>query len=126
MRRHGEAARLTEQVDQLEGALERRAVIERAKGILMERHGVDERAAFELLRTHARANNRTVVDCAHAVLDGTRSCRRLVVPARGGLHGLPCSTLKRAFAMFQRARHDRLGRVADVLPRRCRCSRACW
>ena len=33
--------RLAEQVDRLESALERRAVIERAKGILMERHGLD-------------------------------------------------------------------------------------
>jgi AmiR/NasT family two-component response regulator len=69
-RRHAEQARLTEAVGQLEGALERRAVIERAKGILMERHSVDERAAFELLRSKARSTNRTVVDLAHAVLDG--------------------------------------------------------
>ena len=39
-RRHAESTRLSEQVDRLETALERRAVIERAKGILMERHGV--------------------------------------------------------------------------------------
>jgi AmiR/NasT family two-component response regulator len=45
-------------------------VIERAKGILMERHSVDERAAFELLRSRARASNRSVVELAHAVLDG--------------------------------------------------------
>jgi response regulator NasT len=70
VRRRGETARLSEQVDQLEGALDRRAAIERAKGILMERHAVDDRAAFELLRSHARANNRTVADCARAVLDG--------------------------------------------------------
>ena len=38
---------LTEPVGRLETALERRAMIERAKGILMERHAVDERAAFE-------------------------------------------------------------------------------
>lgn len=70
VRRHAEAARLTEQVGQLEGALDRRAVIERAKGVLMERHGMDERAAFELLRSHARARSRTVVDTARSVLDG--------------------------------------------------------
>src|SRR5687767_12652656 len=40
IRRYREAARLNEKVAQLESALERRAVIERAKGILMERHGV--------------------------------------------------------------------------------------
>lgn len=70
MRRHAETTRLTEQVEQLENALERRGTIERAKGILMERHGVDERKAFELLRGHARRSSRRVVDLAHAVADG--------------------------------------------------------
>jgi AmiR/NasT family two-component response regulator len=46
LRRYEEASRLQVKVDQLESALERRAMIERAKGIVMERHGVDERAAF--------------------------------------------------------------------------------
>ena len=70
IRRHAEQTKLTEAVDQLESALERRAVIERAKGILMERHSADERAAFELLRAKARATNRSVLDLAQAVLDG--------------------------------------------------------
>jgi response regulator NasT len=68
--RHAETERLTEQVDRLESALERRAVIERAKGILMERHGLTDRAAFDRLRSHARSNNRTVVDVAGAVTEG--------------------------------------------------------
>ena len=54
----------------LEGALGRRALTERAKGILMERHGLDDRAAFEMLREHARSSSRTVLDIAQAVLDG--------------------------------------------------------
>jgi response regulator NasT len=70
MRRHAETARLTKQVEQLESALERRATIERAKGIIMERHGVDERRAFELLRQQARRSSRSVVELAHAVADG--------------------------------------------------------
>jgi AmiR/NasT family two-component response regulator len=70
MKRHTEKARLVEQVEQLESALERRGTIERAKGILMERHGVDERHAFELMRQHARRSNRRVVELAHAVADG--------------------------------------------------------
>jgi AmiR/NasT family two-component response regulator len=70
IRRHKEQSKLTEAVGQLETALERRAVIERAKGILMERHSADERAAFELLRAKARSTNRSVVDLAQAVLDG--------------------------------------------------------
>ena len=55
---------------QLESALDRRALIERAKGILMERHRLDERAAFEMLRDHARSSNRTVLEIARSVLDG--------------------------------------------------------
>ncbi|HXE43669.1 MAG TPA: ANTAR domain-containing protein [Conexibacter sp.] len=70
LRRHAEIARLETKVDQLEGALARRATIERAKGILMERHGVDERTAFERLRTHARAERLRVVDVAQALTDG--------------------------------------------------------
>ena len=70
LRRHREATRLTEKVEQLESALERRVVIERAKGILMERHGIDEREAFGRLRDHARSGGRRVVEIAQAVLDG--------------------------------------------------------
>ena len=70
VRRHAEAQQLGEQVDQLETALARRAAIERAKGILMERHGIDDDEAFERLRTHARSTNRKVVDVARAVIDG--------------------------------------------------------
>jgi AmiR/NasT family two-component response regulator len=70
LRRYEEMARLQVKVDQLESALERRAVIERAKGILMERHGLDERGAFELMRDHARAQNRRVVDVAKTVDEG--------------------------------------------------------
>ena len=56
----------------LEGAFGRRAVTERAKGILMERHSVDEAAAFEMLREHSRSTNRKLVDIASAVVDGHR------------------------------------------------------
>jgi AmiR/NasT family two-component response regulator len=54
----------------LEGAFGRRAVTERAKGILMERHAVDEDAAFTMLRDHSRSVNRRLVDVASAVVDG--------------------------------------------------------
>jgi AmiR/NasT family two-component response regulator len=56
----------------LEGAFGRRAVIERAKGILMERHSVGEEAAFEILRAESRTANRNLVDIASAVVDGHR------------------------------------------------------
>ena len=55
---------------ELEAALRRRALTERAKGILMERHSIDEAAAFDMLRHHSRTTNRKLVDTALAVLDG--------------------------------------------------------
>jgi response regulator NasT len=55
---------------ELEGAFGRRAVTERAKGILMERHSADAEAAFAMLRDHARTTNRKLVDVASAVVDG--------------------------------------------------------
>jgi response regulator NasT len=70
VRRHAETEALTERVTQLETALARRALIERAKGIQMERHGLDERAAFEMLREHARSQSRTVLSVSQAVADG--------------------------------------------------------
>ena len=70
LRRHRQEAQLTEQVTQLETALERRSMIERAKGILMERHMIDDRAAFSMLRDHARSRGRKVVDVAAAVAEG--------------------------------------------------------
>jgi response regulator NasT len=55
----------------LEGAFKRRTLTERAKGILMERHGVDEERAFAMLRDHTRKTKSTLVDTAQAIVDGT-------------------------------------------------------
>jgi AmiR/NasT family two-component response regulator len=63
--------RFTEYHD-LEGAFGRRAVTERAKGILMERHSVDDADAFEMLRDQSRRANTKLVDVAAAVVDGYR------------------------------------------------------
>ena len=56
----------------LEGAFGRRALIERAKGVLMERHAVDETSAFEMMREQSRISNRKLIDLATAVVDGHR------------------------------------------------------
>jgi AmiR/NasT family two-component response regulator len=56
----------------LEGAFGRRALIERAKGILMERHSINDATAFEMLREHSRTANRKLIDIATAVVDGHR------------------------------------------------------
>jgi AmiR/NasT family two-component response regulator len=78
LRRYRDETALNEKVSQLETALERRALIERGKGVLMERHGIPEREAFEMLRVQARATNRRVLDVAAAVLEG-----QPLLPPRG-------------------------------------------
>lgn len=63
----------------LEGAFGRRAMTERAKGILMERHQIDEKNAFEILRAQSRQTGRKLVDVAEAVVDS-----HLMLPATPG------------------------------------------
>ena len=53
----------------LEGAFARRAVIERAKGIMMARQAIDERKAFELLRGQSQKSGRKLFDVAQAVVE---------------------------------------------------------
>ncbi len=60
----------------LQGAFGRRALIERAKGILMERHSIDEASAFEMLRDRSRIDNRKLIDLATAIVDGHRMLPR--------------------------------------------------
>jgi AmiR/NasT family two-component response regulator len=71
--RHRDERRLHEKVAQLESALERRAVIERAKGVLMERHALDDRAAFERMRAEAREARRPLIDVVDELLASERS-----------------------------------------------------
>jgi AmiR/NasT family two-component response regulator len=54
------------------GAFERRARIERAKGILMERHGLGDREAFERIRRAARDERRPLIDVVDELLAGER------------------------------------------------------
>ena len=56
----------------LEGAFGRRAVTERAKGILMERHSVDDADAFEMLRDQSRRANTKLADVAVAIVESHR------------------------------------------------------
>jgi AmiR/NasT family two-component response regulator len=79
LRRWEERRALGDDLQRLQSAIERRAVIERAKGILMERHGIGDGEAFGRLRTHARGRNRTVVDVAASVLEG-----HALLPKDGG------------------------------------------
>jgi AmiR/NasT family two-component response regulator len=52
----------------LQGAFGRRAITERAKGILMERHSIDEEQAFNMIREHSRRTQRKLVEVAEAIL----------------------------------------------------------
>lgn len=53
---------------QLQHALDRRVVIEQAKGILAERHGATVDEAFEAMRSYARSNRRRLHDVAAEVV----------------------------------------------------------
>jgi hypothetical protein len=55
---------------QLEGALRSRIVIEQAKGIVAERHGLDVEEAFALIRRAARANRVKLQDLARRIRAG--------------------------------------------------------
>ncbi len=63
----------------LEGAFARRAVIERAKGILMARQAIGEQKAFELLREQSQRSGTKLFEVAHAVIQS----HLLLVPPSG-------------------------------------------
>lgn len=55
------------QYHSLLAAFERRARIEQAKGMLMERHGLGDQEAFERIRTEARRTQRKLMDVVDQV-----------------------------------------------------------
>ena len=61
------AARFAD-IQELRKSLASRKLIERAKGLLMKRRGIDEDDAFRLLRTTAMNQRRPMVEVAQAVL----------------------------------------------------------
>ena len=75
--KHGERPEMEHAIDivlnryaefsRLHGALRTGAIIEQAKGILMERHGIGPDEAFAELRTRARNTNQSVFEVAQAV-----------------------------------------------------------
>ena len=65
----------------LQGAFGRRAVIEQAKGILMERHSIDADRAFELLREQSQRSGRKLADIAAAVVASHALLPALVRPS---------------------------------------------
>src|SRR5262245_6256373 len=68
MRRYAQFQALSKETASLRQALEDRKIIERAKGILMRRAGLDEEHAFRRLQKLASEKNRKLVEIAHIVL----------------------------------------------------------
>jgi GAF domain-containing protein len=66
----GESETRAQVIAQLEHALQHRVTIEQAKGMLMERDGLDPAAAFDRLRRAARAARRRVGEVAAEVVAG--------------------------------------------------------
>ena len=66
--RHEELTALREEADSLTEALAARKVIERAKGLLMERDGLSEQDAFARLRRASQASGRPLKVVAEAVV----------------------------------------------------------
>src|SRR5262245_8041708 len=71
-------------IEQLQQRLTDRIVIERAKGILVERLGISEREAYKRLRVLSRRQRRQIRDIAQSLLD-TQS---LLLPETNGLSDL--------------------------------------
>lgn len=60
--------RLQAELDEVKVALKERKIIEKAKGILMKRRGLDEEKAYELLRKTAMSQGRRIADVAQALV----------------------------------------------------------
>ena len=67
--RFKELQSLRSQVVELEESLEARKLVERAKGILMQRLGLSERDAYERLRQRARDKRAKMKDIAQAIIE---------------------------------------------------------
>jgi response regulator NasT len=68
--RHAELTSLESEVGDLAERLEARKVIDRAKGILMDRYGRNEQDAWRFLQTEAMNRRRKVHEVAALVVDG--------------------------------------------------------
>jgi len=68
LRRFEQFEALRQEAADLRQALEDRKVIERAKGLLMRRAGLDEQEAFRRLQKVAMDGNRRLIEVAHMIL----------------------------------------------------------
>lgn len=68
VRRFQAFSRLQDELAEAKSALADRAAIDKAKAILMKRRGIDEPAAYALLRGHAMSSNRRIAEVADAII----------------------------------------------------------
>ena len=68
--RRRETAALAGELAAAEQRLEERKVIDRAKGQLIDQHGLSEADAFQFLQRSAMSSRRRMIDVAHEVLAG--------------------------------------------------------
>lgn len=68
VRRFQAFARLEGELAEAKSALADRQAVDRAKAILMKRRGLDEPAAYALLRSHAMQSNRRIAEIAEAIV----------------------------------------------------------
>ncbi|HML00002.1 MAG TPA: ANTAR domain-containing protein, partial [Acidimicrobiales bacterium] len=66
-----EAARLSDRVTTLEDKLETRKQVDRAKGVLMDDHGMGEAEAFSFIQKTAMDRRARMQDVAREVIEGT-------------------------------------------------------
>ena len=77
MQRFEEFRALRKEAGELRGALEDRKVIERAKGILMKKTGLDEPEVFRRLQKLSRDQNQKMVEVARMILRADEAFRPL-------------------------------------------------
>lgn len=85
--RHEELHALRQEMEQLREGFNSRAVIERAKGILMQGHALSEAQAFDFLNELSQRRHRKLRDVAADVVNGS-------LPSRLGV-GAPETTVDR-------------------------------
>ena len=68
-------AKVIDQAHNMRLAMESRAVIEQAKGVLMAQRGVDAQQAFDMLREASQRYNRKLRDIAAGIVDSTQRGR---------------------------------------------------
>lgn len=68
VRRFQAFSKLQGELAEAKNMLAERKIVDRAKAILMKRRGIDEPAAYALLRSHAMQSNRRIADVAEALV----------------------------------------------------------